>query len=925
MIRVSNAKGLRGWTRQLLLTGLVYVLALFSAFSQPNANFTADVTAGCSPFTVHFTDLSSGTIHTWFWDFGNGNTSVFDDVIATYTNPGTYTVSLTVTDTLAGLSSTRTEVAYITVYDDPVADFAPDTTSGCAPLTVLFTDQSTAGSAALTSWAYDFGDGHIGTTANPSHTYTAAGYYTVTQVVTDANGCSDVRVYNDLIHVTEVATVDFTASPQTGCTAPLNVTFTSSVSPAGSYAYLWDFGDGTTSSAPNPSHIYTVTGDYTVTLTVTDPSGCQETVQKDNFVLINTPTADFQALNTTVCTGQPVLFENLSSGADGYIWTFGDGNTSTATHPTHIYNAPGTYPVSLTANNSAGCSDFEGKSGYITVNASPAVSFTADDHNGCSLPFLVNFTDQSIGNIVSWYWDFGNGNFANGQNPSTTYNTPGVYDVSLTVTTNSGCEATATVPNYILVSPPVANFLLGPNQGCMPLTVNFLNLSTSPADPIVGYIWTFGDGAVSAQANPTHTYTVPGQYTVSLTVTTASGCQDTEIYQYVEVGTKPTVDFQGVPRVACVDEAISFTDLTIGGGTEWFWNFGDGGGSNVQHPVYTYQDTGYFPVSLIVSYMGCRDTLQRDSFIHIVGPLADFTMNPAQGCNPPMAVSFFDQSGGANVWSWDFGDGNSSSQENPSHTYVATGTFNVTLVVTDSISGCVNQATQNLVVTDPQAGFTASDTYGCAPLAVNFGNTSVDATNYLWDFGDGTTSTAANPSHTYTSTGTYTVTLIASDGACADTMVQTSYIEVIGGTVDFVVNSTNGCAPLPVHFNDASTPYPGTSIVGWSWQFGDGGTSFAPNPNYTYSNPGSYDVTLTIIDSEGCSASITKANYVNPTYPTAGFVTTDTVACPGAFISFTNQSSGNGLSYLWNFGDGTTGTAPNPTHLYPGNGIYTVS
>ena len=925
MIRIDNARGRRLPARQLLIVGLISLLALHPAFAQPNANFTADVTQGCSPFTVRFTDLSSGTIHTWFWDFGNGNTSVFDDVIATYTNPGTYTVSLTVTDTVAGLASTRTEVAYITVYADPVADFAPDTTSGCAPLTVQFTDLSSAGSAPLTSWSYDFGDGTLGTTANPSHTYTAAGYYTVTQVVTDGHGCSDVRVYHDLIHVTEVATVDFTAAPQTGCSAPLQVRFTSSVSPAGSYSYLWDFGDGGTSSAPNPIHLYTTTGDFTITLTVTDPNGCQETVQKDNFVLINTPAADFQALSTTVCTGQPVQFENLSTGADGYLWTFGDGGTSTGVNPTHTYAAPGTYPVSLTATNSAGCSDFEGKSGYITVYTAPAVSFTVDDNRGCDLPFQATFTDQSIGNIVTWYWEFGNGNFANGQNPTTTYNAPGTYDVSLTVTTANGCQGTATIPDYIVVAPPVANFLLGPDEGCLPLTVNFLNLSTSPADPIVGYAWTFGDGNVSSQASPTHTYAAPGQYTVSLTVTTQSGCQDTEVYQFVEVGTKPNVNFQGTPRVACVGEGINFTDLTLGGGTEWYWNFGDGTGSNVQHPVHAYQDTGYFPVSLIVSYLGCEDTLQRDSFIHIVGPLADFTLNPAQGCNPPLTVSFFDQSGGANTWHWDFGDGGTSTLQNPTHVYATTGNFTITLVVTDSVSGCVNQAVDNLAVTDPRAGFMARNNYGCAPLAVEFTNQSLDATGYLWDFGDGATSTAANPNHTYTTPGVYSVTLIATDGACADTLVRNGLVRVIGGTADFTVDVNDGCAPLPVRFTDASTPFLGTSIVSWSWQFGDGGVAFSPNPTYTYSNPGSYDVTLTILDSEGCVARITKQHFINPTFPAANFITTDTVACPGAFISFTNLSVGHGLSYLWQFGDGTTATAPNPTHLYPGNGTYTVS
>ncbi|TAE50707.1 MAG: PKD domain-containing protein, partial [Bacteroidetes bacterium] len=894
-------------------------------YAQVNANFTASVVSGCSPLTVTFTDLSTGNVHAWFWDFGNGNTSTFDDVIATYTTPGTYTVSLTVRDTLNGFSSTKTEVAYIRVYADPAANFSANQTAGCAPFNVNFTDLSTSADGAIDTWLWDFGDGNISNSPNPSHTYLTAGTYTVTLVVQDVNGCQNTFIRPSLISVTEVADLDFTALPRTGCAAPLVVDFTSILTPAGNYTYLWDFGDGVTSTDANPTHIYTLNGDYAVTLTITDINGCQEQLVKNNYVLINTPVAAFSALDTAICVGQPLQLLNSSTGSDGFAWTFGDGNTSNQQNPSHTYTIPGTYSISLTASNSAGCSDIEGRTNYITVYPAPGAAFGSTDNTGCQSPMFVTFNDQSAGNIIAWDWNFGNGDFSNGPNPTTTYTLPGSYDVSLTVTTADGCQATEVIPNYILFSEPDAEFALSTNQGCVPLTVSFADLSSSQADPIVSWLWNFGDGNISLLPNPVNVYLIPGQYTVTLTVVTQSGCRNTETFQYVEAGTRPNVNFTATPRLACVNQDIQFADLSTGGATRWFWGFGDGTGSTLQNPTHAYVDTGYFSVSLIVDYLGCRDTLVIDSLVRIVGPLADFQMTPAAGCDPPLPVSFFDQSAGATSWFWDFGNGTTSTLQNPTQIFASTGTFEINLVVTDSITGCVNTVNQSLTITDPQAGFSVSDQRGCAPMTVDFTNSSVQASNFFWDFGDGALSTDPNPSHDYLTPGSYTVQLIATDGTCSDTLVMQNVIRVIGPQPDFSVNQFSGCAPLPVRFTDLTVADPLAPIVNWIWDFGDGNTGSGPGPNHTYTAAGSYHVSLTVLDAEGCISTIQKLSYVSPTQPQAAFTTADSLACPGSLVRFTNLSTGVGLSYFWNFGDGTTSTVPNPIKLFAPNASYTIT
>ena len=928
MIKMARAINLFSfWDGRQAVTFCLLCLSLFKLNAQVTADFTANRTSGCSPLTVSFTDLSTGNVNSWFWDFGNGNTSRFDDVIATYTNPGTYTVRLTVRDTVNGDIDTRTEVAYITVFADPTADFTQDTTNGCSPLTVNFTDNSIPGDGNLDTWIWDFGDGNLGSGPAPSHTYTDPGTYTVTLVVVDENGCTDNMIQSDIISVSQLANLDFSVSPQTACASPVTMSFTSSVSPANpSYSYLWDFGDGTTSSAPNPFHTYGVNGIYDVTLTLSDASGCQQTLFREDYILIDEPSVDFSVVNPTACAGTLINFVNNSTGADSYLWNFGDGTTSTDANPTHVYGAPGTYTVSLTASNSAGCSDFMAQNNVVTVNAAPTASFTSANNQGCDIPLIVNFTDQSSGNIVGYYWDFGNGQTSNAPNPTATFANPGLYTISLTVTGPNGCQTTETIPDYVRVEPPRANFVPGPVEGCLPLTVNFVDLSTSPVDPIVSWAWSFGDGGVSSLQSPTHTYTLPGQYTVRLTVTTQSGCQDFHLYQFIDVGSRPSVNFDAVPRTACVGEDVNFIDMTAGTGNYWEWNFGDGSGSTDPNPVHTYSDTGTFDISLIVGYNGCRDTLIREDFITINGPIADFIYAPLQACNPPVNVSFFDQSINATNWFWEFGDGNTSDAQNPINRYDKSGVYTINLIIEDSVTGCVDEMTQVITITDPQADFSASATFGCAPMDVSFTDKSTDAISWYWDFGDGSVSTDPNPTHTYNTPGTYTVTQIVSDGLCSDTLTYTNHIRTVGPDPDFTVDAVTGCTPLIVNFSDASTPDAGSTITGWLWDFGDGGTSTNQNPTYSFNQAGLFDISLTVLDSYGCLATETKTSFLQPTFPSVDFTVSDSTACPGSLVSFINQSSGVGLTYTWDFGDGSpTVNTINPNHLYSNSGSYSVT
>jgi PKD repeat protein len=314
--------------------------------------------------------------------------------------------------------------------------------------------------------------------------------------------------------------------------------------------------------------------------------------------------------------------------------------------------------------------------------------------------------------------------------------------------------------------------------------------------------------------------------------------------------------------------AVNFTDESTGEITDWSWDFGDGGTSTAQNPSHTYNSGGTYTVELTVTGPGGSDTETRTDYITVnVGPTADFAGSPTNGTEP-LTVSFTDQSSGATSWSWDFGDGGTSTVQNPSHEYAAAGTYTVALTVTNSCGNDIETKTDYITVNPcqaPVAGFNGTPTSGETPLTVNFTDASTNSpTSWSWDFGDGGTSTAQNPSHQYTSAGTYTVSLTATNSCGSDIETKTDYITVTctAPTADFSGSPTSGDAPLIVNFTDQSS-----AATSWSWDFGDGGTSTAQNPSHQYTSAGTYTVALTATNS--CGSDIeTKTDYITVTEAT---------------------------------------------------------
>ncbi|HNR30229.1 MAG TPA: PKD domain-containing protein [Candidatus Hydrogenedentes bacterium] len=430
----------------------------------PTASFTAMPRSGLAPLSVLFTDESDpGTspITAWAWDFNNDGVvdSGAQMPVFTYLTPGKYSVALTITTALG--QDTRVEADYINVTSGPTADFTAAPTIGLAPLEVAFTDASLPGNAPIVAWLWDFNnDGEPDSTLQQPVFSFGEGVYTVRLTVTDANGMSDTRMRTDYIRADTAPTAAFIGTPLAGF-APLTVDFTD-LSLAGSRPigqWSWDFGDGNGSVAQDPKHVYTTAGVFTVTLTVTT-AAASDTHTEIDYVVVEEPvgpTAAFSGAPTSGLRPLAVQFADASLAGTypitSWLWDFGDGATGAEQHPEHVYAHSGVYDVSLTVTTAAGV-DVEIKHGYIDVIAGgePIAAFSADPTAG-RLPLEVRFADASTPGdaaITEWQWDFGDGGISADQNPLHTYSAPGVYDVSLTVTTAFGAD-TATAEGLIRV------------------------------------------------------------------------------------------------------------------------------------------------------------------------------------------------------------------------------------------------------------------------------------------------------------------------------------------------------------------------------------------------------------------------------------------------------------------------------------------
>jgi PKD repeat protein len=853
---------------------------------------------------------------------------------------------------------------------------------------VYFMDQSETN---VTRWSWDFGDGTNSTEQNPWHLYKTGGNYTVNLTVWNDMG-SDTISRQDYIHVyyTSPAPVaQFTTNYSSGynCGAdplvnvsPVTIQFTDESLVFGNDTqWFWDFGDGTNSTEQNPVHtlIYQEpdnceyyncfsTG-YWINLTVIDNYGRTSSFT-DWYVIYRDIQLDFEGEPTS---GVSPLSVNFTELPDEYpermvrnrTWDFGDGSSfmwypewdqngnllSPLKNIMHVYTSPGNYTVTFSKEDDDCAGMYRKTKEYYVVvseySKQIVPDFSANETFGRT-PFAVGFTDISGGSPTAWNWSLGDGAYSTDQNPVHTYTTAGTYTVSLTAS-NAYEENTTTKIDYISVFehlPPAADFTANVTSGYEPLAVAF---SDSSANGPEQWNWSFGDGTFSTEHNPVHLYLKPGVYSVSLEVTNGYGTDSIIRANYITVigafltqtitvppPLPPETNFTGTPVSGKEPLTVIFNDTSANYPDSWFWDFGDGTNATEEDPIHTYTAAGDYTVSLNATNEAGTNTTIKTDYITVLPlslPFAEFNANTTSG-TVPLAVEFTDISAGSPTgWSWTFGDGGISQEQNPVHVYTITGQFTVTLQVTNEDGS--NSTTKEQFITGstlvlPVAEFAANTTSGIAPLAVGFTDQSTGSpVTWHWTFGDGATSDEQNPEHTYTDTGSYTVSLEVTNPDGSNTTTKTDYITVTSDiqppVASFTGKPTYGKAPLTVKFNDTSTRSP----TSWSWDFGDGTIATEQNPVHIYTTAGKYTVSLTAMNAGG-SNTRTRNEYITVKAtppPTANFYGKPTYGKAPLAVKFTDSSTGSPTGWYWEFGDGTTGTAQHPVHSYTAAGKYTVS
>jgi PKD repeat protein len=903
----------------------------------PTSGFDASTTGGCGPLTVDFSNTSTGAVN-YTWLFGDGAGTAEENPQHTFLNFGTvdsvYTVRLIAA---TAFGCTDTSSIDITVNPGAQALFQSFYLPSCAPMPATFLNNSQSASGYI----WDFGDGSpLSNEVNPTHEFSNSTQflvnYTIQLVALTPNGCNDTTTAS--ISVFPEPNFQFNLPVAEGC-APyvLQLPLVS-----GAVTYAWNFGDGTISASPAPSHTYfnntLDTVSYTTQLVATSAFGCKDTSETEVTVYPN-PIAQFSANLLAGCSPLTVGFENQSILADSVNWNYGDGTVSDTLSTDHDHtfvnstNQTVTYTITLTAFTANGCS----RNFTRTIQVYPEVT-AAFEHplQGCSpISFIAQNTSQN-GSI--YQWDFGNGTGSLAPNPLVGYanNTavPDTFDITLVATSAFGCEDTSR-SSVVVFPKPQAAYFADVTTGCSPLTVTFQNTS-STAD---SYLWNYGDGSGSDTSATAHSHVfqsfmnIPQNYGVSLVAVSNFGCSDTTqgqvtVYPEVQANFQPEAE-------GCSPLPVNFVNQSFGA-VSYVWQFGDGNQSfqpNASHTFVNNQDTVFdFNVMMVAqSAFGCTDTAFQNVKVFPL-PSVALAVENIEGCFPAN-FTFGNYSTGAEDFIWDYGDGNSSENGQASHVHtfvnntLNVATYTVTLTgITEY--GCTRDAGINVDVIPEITANVSFPPGGCSPYTATFENNSLGAFSYLWDFGDGNSTESNSPTYTFTNPGVedevYTVIFIArSLWGCADTL---EFEVPVFGQPEAQFLAAPTVQQFPEATIDIVNLSAANSTAYYTWRWGDGIMAESNDPNspntYTYATWGQYDVELWV-GNELCFDTAVQQVTILPPLPIAAF-SGEGEGCLPLVVDFTNEST-YGVSFEWNFGDGTTSNEENPTQVYYTAGTFNVT
>jgi gliding motility-associated-like protein len=953
-------------------TGIEEIPWDVQVYDPPAADFTITQT-GCLTDSVRFQDVSNAfgaTVNRWTWNFGDGtSTTGRPNPAHLYTTPGTINIKETIITDIGCIADTTKTIVLTT---PPIAKFGISNNT-CKGQTVTFTDSSSIVAGTIVEWQWNIDNGAqiITNTTNASITqaFTIVGPHTVSLRVRSNSGCQSFAfIRNFTVHPTPV--VDFTLPNVCLPVGAATFSSTSTISDGtqAAFGYLWNFGDGGTNNVTgNPTHLYgNNAGPFNVKLVVTSNNGCKDSLTKPLTTVYPQPIAAFN-VQSELCLRETFVFTDQStatnSTVNSWFWNFDDATTSNIQNPTHLYATPRSYNVKLAVRSAIGCvSDTLSK--LVTLNPLPTANFNFSAPQCENTP--VTFTDAStpnVGNLTKWSWHFGDGSAP----VSTTTNTPQVhqyatintYPVKLAVENSKGCKSDTITKNVVVSLLPRANMIL-PEVCLSDAFAQFTDSSWIPNNTALTYLWNFGDpnatGAnpnTSTQTNPRHKYTAVGIYTITLTVTSSTGCATTITRSFTVNGSIPVANFAvNTPNSLCSNLPVSIVNsstVDFGSITKIEVDFDTstpGLDTTDQTPstgsVYTFRYPNFqtpltktFNVRLAAYSGGTCVSVKIIPVTVNASPKTQFLTIPGICFEAtPRQITQATQLGPIpGTFLYTGTAVNATGVFDPATAGV--GTHTIKYLYTSN-AGCKDSSSKSITVwPSPNAAFSISNPT-CEKRGITFTDSSVanysNITTWQWDFGDGTTQnrTNRNPfAKTYAAWNPYTVKLkVVTDSGCrsADQILSINVHPI--PKVNFGIPQI--CLPSGTGtFTDSSTIADGTQLqFNWAWNFGDGGLSNIKNPVHQYASQGPFTISLKVTSNNGCDSTTSKVfNSILP-QPKADFdVVAPNEVCLGGSFNFTDRSIGRTssiASWHWSFDNGDSSAVQNPTKLYATARTYNV-
>ncbi|QZT35706.1 gliding motility-associated C-terminal domain-containing protein [Halosquirtibacter xylanolyticus] len=918
------------------------------------ATFTAGKTTICSGETVVFDNLSTPGADSYTWIVNGVEELVQNRFEPTFTHTfisasfGQVPMNVTLKVKGAKCEDISTQVINVNPKAKADFDFAAGKDTFCSGEQVVFANKTIGGK----TFSWDYGDG-TAPDDKGYHPYTNHGpadaTHTITLTADNDFGCSSTVTKN--VNIIHEMVPGWTFNIKEGC-SPLEVEITNTTT-GGEDATI-DFGDGTTATlagGASVTHTFTNTEVsetlYNVSMKVAaNAAGLCDKTLRDVIRVYPVINADFSFAGdkTTYCSDEIMILNNTTVGFTEYKWDYGDGTKAKDSYHTYSNKTTKdiTQTVRLDVENFFGCTDFIEKDITVIRDVEPKMKVVTD---GTCSPVKVTITNLTSG-ANTMFIDFRDGTppmdvsaMKPGETVERIFTNDSKridkYDITLTVSPGGGCSKT--INQMVEVRPSVtADFDLSAG-GCSPVTATVTDKSVG-AD---SWSWDFGvptdPKATTTIPSPSYHYVnttnVPIEYTVTLTARSSFGCTATAVPKKITVNPQPNVSFDMTPRVGCAPFTAHFTNASSGVDT-FTWYIDDG--MTITETAATYKkefDHIYnnkdnfdrsFSVRLVgENAYGCKQ--EPDPINMIVHPevSADFDMDVGMICSP-VDVQFDARakSIGGDTYQWNFGDGSDIQYDGaPLKTFEndtdAPKSFDITLTV--STRFCDSQMTKKLEIQPHMEGkFVVDKMEGCSPLEVSFKNTSINCIDYLWSFDDGKT-TENIPDLEFTRTFVHdskkgkfkdarTVSLFASNRYCKEKKPAKEQIVIFApAKAGFELSGDGHCSPAKVNF--ISTADHNYNVT---WDFGDGSTSIADNPEHLFLNEEAtdkiYTIKQTVASNQGCTDDMTKTYKVNPTPKVDFGITPVFMIWPEATVSVSNITNEGPWKYKWSFGehDGVT-------------------